>query len=74
METPSDDQFLHINGFLHEIDFAPAGDPWPFVLTSSTGITSTSVQVQEEDAEQIVEFLTRHLPKQEVSHAGAEDA
>ena len=58
--------FLHLQGFLHEIDIAPSGtaaDPWPFVLISQNGHGETSVMVHRDDAEKIIEFFQRHLEK-----------
>lgn len=63
MSNP-DDQFLHLTGFIHELDFTPTGTadhPWPFLMTSDNGHGEVSVQIHEDDAEQIIEFLQRHL-------------
>lgn len=65
MSTPDrEDQYLDLYGILHEVNLAPAGtedDPWPFLMATRDGHGSTAVLIHREDAQQLIEFLTRHL-------------
>ena len=58
------ENFLHLKGFIHSIDLSPAGtlkDPWPFCLIADNGVSEVTALLEREDAEKLVEFLTRHL-------------
>lgn len=59
-----DRNFLHIQGFIHELDITPSGtaeDPWPLVLFVDSGPAQASAMIHRDDAELIVGFLAQHL-------------
>jgi hypothetical protein len=64
-------QFLHLPGFIHELNIAPAGsvaDPWPFMLEIDSGQGSASCLLHVDDAQQIVDFFSQFLPKGVQAH------